>query len=341
MLVGPFDSYTKIDDNKVEVRKTVYRSIGLGKYSANTIKIVVDKDEVVEKEDGVYIDVDSPSDIMINTVGGKRVVYPRINPDSVETVIPVKITGRDKNKVRFYGYYVTLTPNGVVDVKGAGIYERYIGSERTTVGFNSLPAVLVKDITELDKNEFSRLARNTPISILRILDSKGADDIVLAHLVEVIKDDPLQLAEYPPNLLKRYFENNKNTILRAALTSTTPEMIEILIEEIKAKGGDSVEVANLIQTLYNEEEKKKDEEEKKKHEEEEKKRREEEERRKQEEEQKKQNFRATMSTLGVVLPLVAVIPPLTLSLIKVSDKVSKKASKSEKVVEETESASAS
>jgi len=256
MLVGPFDSYTILDDEHVELTKRIYKPISFGQYASATLKVRAARNQLVVKDGKVYVETEDP---WLEALGNaERVIVPAVSNDgTVETVVPVKYIEKKPGYEKFYGYYVVINSSGeVVAVKGAGIYERVIPSELEDVA-SMLPVSVVKDFAEFDKREFVMLARHTPPRLLTAIDRAGRKDIVATHIAEMLRRDPLAIVDYPEQIVRKYVVDEQDAIVRMAMMENTPAMIRVLISELKARGYDADKLAYLM--LREEEEEKEDE----------------------------------------------------------------------------------
>jgi len=256
MFVGPFDGYTPVDDEHVELTKRVLKPISIGQYSPATLRVKVRRDQIVTKDGKIYVETDDP---WLEALGNAdRLIIPAANPDgSLETVVPVRYIEKSPNYEKFYGYYVVIDSSGeVVSVKGAGIYERVIPSKLADA-VHILPVNVVKDFTELDKREFIALARYTPPQLLAAIDRAGRRDIVSAHIAEMLRRDPLALVDYPEQIVRKYIVDEQDAVVKMAMMENTPMMMKVFINELMTRGYDASKLALLL--LREEEEEKEDE----------------------------------------------------------------------------------
>lgn len=247
MFVGPFESVEKLD-GKYRAKIMVYRPTGIGSYEQDYMYVFSDE-EPVEKDGKLYFDTDDP---WLKTLGlNARIIPPRIRGNRVENTVPVKIIENRDGRQRFYGYYVVFENGVPIEVKGAGIYERIVPPELNGME-PAIPAILVKDITELSKKEYVELAKNTPPELLVLLHRQGRRDIVATNVAETLREDPLRLAKYPRQIVENYLVSEQDLIVKLALLENTPMMISVLIEELKSIGYDADKLT-LLYTRYLEE----------------------------------------------------------------------------------------
>jgi len=331
MLVGPFDNYTPVDDEHVEITKHVYRPVSFGQYTPATLRLRVSRSQLVTKDGKIYVDTEDP---WLETLGNaERIVIPSVNnDDTVETVIPVRYMERRAGYEKFYGYYVVLDSSGeVVAVKGAGIYERVI-PPKLAEHAPMLPVNVVKDFSELDKREFITLARYTPPQLLTAVDRAGRRDIVATHIAERLKRDPLALVDYPEQIVRKYIIDEQDAIVKMAMMENTPMMMKIFINELKTRGYDGDKLAYLIMREKEEEEEDKQLE---------RMREEAIKRTKSQITEFERNFGSIIKTVyGITLPLTVAIPFILVTHASKTSAKSKKTEKSRATEKEKEEATA-
>lgn len=185
-----------------------------------------------------------------------ELVVPFYSNGRAGTVVPVKTitktTEGGVTKHRFYGYYVVVDNNEIVEVLDAGVYER-IYAERDKGIELGLPARVVKKFSELDKRELSELAAATPPEIVVALHAAGNRELVSKIVADMLHRDPLRITELPNHIIKQYLIDNDDIIVRTALLENTPMMIKILEEQLKSKGFVEADKLAIIYYRYWEE----------------------------------------------------------------------------------------
>lgn len=242
MIIGPFHSLDE-EGGKRKLRMKVLRPAGFGKYEEDELTIYLGSDDKVEKKNNMYyVETSNP---WLQTIGlDSKLILPRVSGNVVENVVPVATIEKTDTTHRFYGYYVVFRDGKPVDVRGAGIYERIVPPELKDKE-PAIPARLVKDITELGKDEFIELARYTPPELLSVLHRAGRRDIVATNVAETIRSNPLALKNYPREIVEKYLLDEQDLIVKMALLENTPMMMKVLISELQSMGYDTTKLSYL------------------------------------------------------------------------------------------------
>lgn len=193
--------------------------------------------------------------ILLNT--NTPMVVPFANGNSVGVIVPVKTILREvENGVvrhRFYGYYVVFEGSVAKRVLDAGIYERVFAESDKDVELG-LPAVIVKRFDELSKAELRELAGATPPQLVPALDRSEQHWLVSSVIAELLRRDPLRVAELPDYIIKKYVLDSDDPIIKTALLENTPAMIKVLETQLKSRGIVEGDKLSLIYYRYWEEE---------------------------------------------------------------------------------------
>jgi len=296
------------------------------------LRVPLQRYQVVVEEDAKYVEIENPTPwhqvvAFISESGGAPVV-PYAEGDVAEALLPLVVLEEEKTpsgvKRTFLGYHVVYKNGRVTSVMGAGMYTRLVPD--ALADYEPLiPAVKVKDYTELTDGERRELARLTPPELIAALDTSGYSALVAAVIAEILRTDPLALARADPKVVEKYLtgggvDPDTKRIVEEALSEESPEILEVLEQELVARGAPPGTVALVVQRLEEEREEKEKEEEERRREEEEKTL--DEEKRRREEEEARKRIAQVLEDLedeikkvfGVTLPItVAIAVPVVMA----------------------------
>lgn len=152
----------------------------------------------------------------------------------------------------FHGFLcgVDLSRGSVVDVKGLGVYERFVPAEM--VGRDViLPARLVKSFDQLSDSEKVSFLSRLEGDVVRVLHRAGEKELVSMIIASKIRRNPATLARIPRDILESYMDE-ENMIVRQAMMEATPEQISYLEMLLKSKTMDATKISYIYQRMAEE-----------------------------------------------------------------------------------------